>query len=117
VRRGRLSLDLQSRIKNRHLRAPGTLTLARLELSDSSFMGMPRQWVLAALKDRKDEIRVRFTLEGRLDDPKFSLNESIAMKLAEGLGEGLGVRVGGLAQGLGKAAQGLSKSLGRLFGP
>jgi hypothetical protein len=85
VRGGRLSLELQSRIRNRRLRAPGTLTLSRLELSDSSFMGMPRQWVLAALKDRMDEIRVRFTLEGRLDDPKFSLNESIAMKLAASL--------------------------------
>lgn len=116
VRSGRLSLDVQSRVRDRHLLAPGTLTLSRLELSDSSFMGVPRQWVLAALKDRKDEIRVRFTLEGRLDDPKFSLNESIAKKLAASLGESLGIRVGGLAQELGKAAQGLSRNLGKLFG-
>jgi hypothetical protein len=41
-------------------------------------MGLPRQAVLGTLKDRNDRIAIRFTLDGDLNDPRFSLNESVA---------------------------------------
>ena len=91
--------------KNR-VHAPGTVTLTGLELAGSSFAGLPRQAVIAAMS-RDGRIQVDFTLEGRLDDPKFSLNETIAMKLAGGLAESLGVSIGGVVEGLGGMVKGL----------
>lgn len=111
VRRGTLDLVLQARVRERRLLAPGQLTLRRLELAGDgglldTFAGVPRQAVLAALT-RDDKLEVKFTLEGRLDDPGFSLNESLATKVASGLAEGLGVSLSGVVKGLGGVVKGL----------
>jgi len=111
VRRGRLDLELQAQVRERRLRAPGRLTLRQLELASeggamASFAGVPRQAVLAALT-RDDKLEVKFTLEGRLDDPAFSLNENLATKIASGLGESLGLSLSGVVKGLGGVVKGL----------
>ncbi len=111
VRRGSLDLDLRAEVKARHLRAPGTLTLRQLELASeggalSTFAGLPRQAVLSALS-REGQLVLRFTLDGRLDDPAFSLNENLATRVASGLAESLGVSVSGVVKGLGSMVKGL----------
>ncbi|HWP17830.1 MAG TPA: DUF748 domain-containing protein [Burkholderiaceae bacterium] len=111
VKRGSLDLRLDATVRNERLRAPGHLTLTGLELSNSggvlgTFAGVPRQAVLAAMS-RNGRIDLDFTLEGRLDDPSFSLNESFATKVASGLAESLGVSVGGVVQGVGDVIKGL----------
>lgn len=111
VRRGTLDLVLQAQVRDKRLHAPGTLTLHHLELANeggmlSTFAGVPRQAVLAALT-RGDKLEVKFTLEGRLDDPAFSLNESLATKIASGLADGLGVSLSGVVKGLGGVVKGL----------
>jgi uncharacterized protein involved in outer membrane biogenesis len=121
VRRGTLDLDLNSVVRKNALRAPGTLTLSGLELAQGggtlgTFMGMPRQAVLAALRDKKGQIRLSFTLEGRLDDPQFSLNESFATRVGAGIADTLGVSIEGLARGAAGAARGVGDTLRGLFG-
>lgn len=111
VRRGSLDLALQAQVHDKKLHAPGTLTLRHLELASeggmlSTFAGVPRQAVLAALT-REDKLEVKFTLDGRLDDPAFSLNESLATKIASGLADGLGVSLSGVVKGLGGVVKGL----------
>lgn len=114
VRRGTLDLDVHATVVGERLRAPGTLTLTNLELASgggplatlATFAGVPRQAVLAAMT-RDGRLQVRFTLEGRLDDPAFSLNENLATKLASGLAETLGVSVSGVVKGLGGLVKGL----------
>ncbi len=111
VRRGRLDLSLHARVTKNQLHAPGTLTLRDLELNSSgrlidTFAGVPRQAVLAAMS-RDGRIEVKFTLDGRLDDPAFSLNENLATRLASGLAESLGVSLGGVVEGVGNAIKGL----------
>jgi hypothetical protein len=106
VRRGMLDLKLDAKVDQKRLNAPGTLTLTGLELAGGSFAGMPRQAVLAAMT-RDGRIRVDFVLEGRLDDPKFSLNETLAMKMASALAETLGVSLSGVVQGVGGVIKGL----------
>lgn len=110
VRRGTLDLDVHATVVGERLRAPGTLTLTNLELASggalANFAGVPRQAVLAAMT-RDGRLQVRFTLEGRLDDPAFSLNENLATKLASGLAETLGVSVSGVVKGLGGLVKGL----------
>jgi hypothetical protein len=106
VREGSLDLDLQSEVSANRLHAPGQLTISALELEPATgafgtFMGLPRDAVMGALKNRRGEIAVSFVLEGNLDDPTFSLNEAFTTRLASSLAESLGVSLGGLATGAG----------------
>jgi len=111
VRRGTLDLKLDATVRAQHLHAPGRLTLTGLELAAgggvlSTFAGVPRQTVIAAMQ-RDGRIDVGFTLDGRLDDPGFSLNENFATRLGGGLAEALGVSLGGVVEGVGGVIKGL----------
>ncbi len=111
VKRGTLDLSLDASVKAKRLHAPGRVTLTGLELASGSgvlatFGGVPRQAVLAAM-ERDGRIEVGFTLEGRLDDPAFSINDNLATKLAGGLAETLGVSLGGVVEGVGSVIKGL----------
>jgi hypothetical protein len=64
-------------------------------------MGLPRNAVVGALKNQRDQIDVSFALDGNIDDPQFSLNEAFATRLASSVAETLGVSLGGLATGVG----------------
>lgn len=106
VREGSLDLDLRSEVSANRLQAPGQLTISGLELETGpgpfgTFMGLPRDAVMGALKNQRGEIAVSFVLEGNLDDPTFSLNEAFTTRLASALAESLGVSLGGLATGVG----------------
>jgi len=121
VRHGALDLTMKSVVRNNRLRAPGTVTLTGLELAPGSgglgtFMGVPRQAVVAALKNRKGQISVDFTLEGDLNDPKFSLNESFMKHIGTSVAETLGISIEGLTRGVGGAAEGLGGMMKKLFG-
>ncbi|RLJ64635.1 DUF748 domain-containing protein [Sulfurisoma sediminicola] len=129
VKRGTLDLDLQSTIKDQRLRAPGSVTLRQLELDErgGSFMGMPRQAAVGMMKDGKGQISVKFVLEGRIDDPKFSLNESLATRFGASMADTLGVSIEGIAKGAGGlsqkgleagggAASGVGQAMKGLFG-
>lgn len=119
VRRGTLDLGLDAVVKNQHLHAPGTITLHGLELApgkDGRFMGVPRDIAIALLKDKEQRISMRFELDGKLDDPNFSLNENLARRIGSSFAEALGVSIAGLAQGVGKAGSSVAKSLGDSFG-
>ena len=122
VRRGALDLDLKSSVAGGKLRAPGTLTLSGLELTSGSatFMGLPRNVALDLLKDKKGRISMKFVLEGDIDDPRFSLNEQMAVRLGSSLAGVQGVNleslikdVGNIGGGSGKA---IGESVGRLLG-
>lgn len=121
VRRGTLDLTLTSTVRANRLHAPGTVTLTGLQLTSSggafgTFMGVPRQAVLAALKNRNDQITIPFTLEGDLSDPRFSLNDSFAKRIGTAVAETLGISLEGLTRNVGNAAEGLGNTVKRLFG-
>lgn len=121
VRKGLLDLDLKSDIRDNRLHAPGTITLSQLELASSggpftTFMGVPRQAIVAALKNRDGKISIKFTLEGNIKDPHFSLNESLTQRTGTAIAESLGVSIEGLASGVGSTTHGVGSAIGRLFG-
>jgi len=111
VRRGALDLAVDAHVKGQQLNAPGRLTLTDLDLASGggafgTFAGVPRQAVLAAMS-RDGRIELAFTLEGKVDDPKFSLNELFAARFAVSLAEKLGVSFGGVVEGIGSVIKGL----------
>ncbi|MCC2656367.1 MAG: hypothetical protein K0Q76_1475 [Panacagrimonas sp.] len=125
VKRGRLSLDLTSKVRERRLHAPGRLTLEDLELDSGggfrgTFMGMPRSAVIAALKRGGDKIELDFTLEGDLDNTQFSLNETLATRIAFGTAQALGVGFVDIIKNVGTfggdALEATGSAIGKLFG-
>ncbi|HEY0843731.1 MAG TPA: DUF748 domain-containing protein [Noviherbaspirillum sp.] len=121
VKRGTLDLKLKSSVRKNRLHAPGSITLSGLELvagggAFGTFMGMPRQAVIAGMKDRNDRITIDFTLDGDLNDPKFSLNDSFALQVGVALAKSLGISLEGLAKGLGSGVEGLGGAVKKLFG-
>jgi hypothetical protein len=131
VTRGTLSLDLDLHIDRRNLNSPAKAVLRNLQFAPSKgpgekFMAIPRSAVISFLEANNNQIALNFTIEGSIDDPKFSLRETMAtrfaMQLAQKLGLGV-VKAGeklidtqrkGL-QGLGETLKDTSKSLKKLF--
>jgi hypothetical protein len=109
VRHGRLDLSMDASVVDRQVHAPGQLTITGLEFGASeggTFAGIERRAVLAALA-RDGRIALKFTLDGRTDDPKFSLDEHLSVRIAAGLGEAVGVSVKGVVEGVGSVLKGL----------
>jgi len=111
IRGGRLDLQLDAQVRQQRLHAPGTLTLTGLALSGGDSLagllaGVPRQAVLATMR-RDGRITLKFSLDGRLDDPAFSINESLARRVAGGLAEAVGVSLSGMVDGVGGLIKGL----------
>ncbi len=132
VRKGTLDLDLQSEVRKRRLQAPGKAIMSNLEFGPSrgamdTVMGMPRAMVVNFLKNNAGKIEVKFTIEGDIDNPRFSLNETFATRVASGMAENMGVSIRGVAEGAGglgrwsvegagQAAGALGSALKGLFG-
>lgn len=127
VLKGKLDLDLKSEVCDKKLRAPGRITISDLELAPSkgfmgTFMGMPREAVLAFLKDSNNRITLDFVLEGDLNNPKFTFNEALSKHMAVSMAELLKLSIGGAAKTAGElgskgveAAGDVVKGVGDVF--
>ncbi len=125
VKRGQVDLDLHSQVKQRRLKAPGKLVLKNLELRSGggfggTFMGVSRSAVIASLKSGGDRIDLDFTLEGDLDNPRFSLNETMSVRLAVGMAASLGIglvdAVKDVGSATGRGIEAVGDAVGNLFG-
>jgi hypothetical protein len=106
VIRGTLDLNLATEVRDNSLNGKGNVALKDLEFAPSrgvfeSFMGVPRNAVIAFLKDHNNAIDVDFTLAGDTSNPNFSLNESMSTRIASAVAGQLGVSIQSVAEGLG----------------
>ncbi|HXZ44243.1 MAG TPA: DUF748 domain-containing protein [Syntrophobacteria bacterium] len=132
IQKGTLDLDLQSDVRNNHLQAPGKVVISDLEFAPGtgtldSFMGVPRSAVVDFLKNKDNKIAVKFTIEGDINNPQFTLREALATRMASSMAELLGVSIRGVAEDVGtlgrksvetagEAAKGLGGALQGIFG-
>jgi hypothetical protein len=76
IKSGRLSLDLEYLIQDRHLQSHNEFVIATLVLGDKvespDAVNLPLDLAIALLKDSRDIINVRLPITGSLDDPEFS---------------------------------------------
>ncbi|BBP97389.1 hypothetical protein BSFA1_25180 [Burkholderia sp. SFA1] len=118
---GTIDMVIDAAVKDYRIHAPGTLTLNHLQISDTgnpldTFLSIPTKAAIAALSNRKEQIKLDFVLDGDLRDPKFSLNESLSKKLAAGFAKALGVSAEGVARGAGDTVRGIGNALKNLLG-
>ncbi len=110
VHKGTFDLDLQSRVAKNRLDAPGKMMISDFELEPAegklgTFMGLPRDAVMAFLTRNGNKIKVEFVLEGDVNNPKFSFNQSFRENLALSLAKAVGVNLGSLAKDVGGLGQ------------
>ena len=67
---------------------------------------MQRRAVIAAMS-KNGRLDARFTIEGRIDAPKFHLDENLAAPIAAGTASAVGEGVIGAVQSAGEAIKGL----------
>jgi len=113
---GTIDLTLDATVRDYRIHAPGTVVFNDLQITDTgnpldTFLSIPTRAAVAALKDRRDQIKLDFVLDGNLRDPKFSLNESLSKKLAAGFAKALGVSAEGVAKGAGETVRGIGNAL------
>jgi hypothetical protein len=118
---GTVDLTVDSTVRNYQLHAPGTVTIHHLQLAESgspldTFMSIPTQAAIAALKTHNGDITLHFVLDGNLRDPKFSVQESLMTRIGAGFAKAMGVSVEGVAKGAGETVKGLGNALKNLLG-
>jgi hypothetical protein len=114
---GALDLDLDAAVEARRVHAPGRLAVTGLQLAPTGRGGLgdlSRDAAVALLKDRADRIEFEFVIDGRLDDPRFSLSDDIAAQAASAIVSKLGTGLGDLLRGTAAAAG--DRALGAIRG-
>ena len=78
---GKLSLDLEYKIKNRQLEGANQIVMDKLTLGDrvesSTAMNLPLDLAIAILEDSDNRIDLGLPVSGSLDDPQFSYGSII----------------------------------------
>ena len=106
LRKGILDMRLNSEVRANRLNGKGKIIITDLEFAPSrsyfeTFMGMSRSAVISFLKNHQNAIDVDFILTGDVSNPRFSINEEIATRLAMGMAAELGVSIKSLAEDFG----------------
>jgi hypothetical protein len=95
VSAGSLSATSSLTIDKRILNAPGSLHLKGLAFDHAgakgTLLGVPTRALVSFLSDNRDEISVPFTVQGSLDNPRFSIHQSLVDQIATGLSSKIGV--------------------------
>jgi len=125
IESGTLNMEAKITIKESMIDAPGELDLADLRMKeDGTFFYIPAKTMVSLLKNRKNQIHVRFHVKGKMDDPQFNLRENfvtrVALSMAETLGLPIKVVGGEVLGGTVKGAKGLVEavqSVEELFKP
>ena len=115
IRKGSLDFELNSSIKKGRLYAPGSLSLSDLELASPStaILGIPHAAAMSLLKNKKGKITANFVLTGDINDPDFSLNETLTTRIATSIAGKLGVNIEGFAKNIGEASGGTATGIGK----
>ena len=118
VSAGTLSATSTLVINKRNLNAPGSLYLKGLSFDHSrpkgALLGVPAWALISFLSDNKDELSVPFTVNGSLDNPRFSAHQSLTDQIATALSSKIGVPT---VSGVGKRIIDIGeKSIKGIFG-
>jgi hypothetical protein len=103
VTRGSLDLNMNAAIHSRIINAPAKTVIRNLELAEgkgvgSRLMGIPRAGLIKLLETSNNRIELDVTIEGNLDNPQFSVGQTIAKRMTVELAKKLGLSVVGIGE-------------------
>ncbi|OTP73911.1 DUF748 domain-containing protein [Caballeronia sordidicola] len=120
ARSGTIDLALDTTVQNGRIHAPGSFVVKNLQLTQSENAGdtiasVPAKSAVAALKDPTGTIKLKFELDGNLQDPHFSLTQSVGAEIMKGFPRAVASGASGIAKGAAQAVEGIGRKLGSLF--
>jgi hypothetical protein len=122
IKSGYVSIGSDISVSKRQLKAPGTILLKQLTFDQSGargiMMGIPAFALVNFMADNKGELKVDFSLNGSLDNPRFTVRESFVNQVASSISGKLGIATAGsVGSGIiGGAGTGVIKGLIKAFG-
>lgn len=105
VSSGALTATCTLTIKKRVLDAPGILHLKELSFDHSStkglLLGVPAWGLVSIMSDNRNDLSVPFKVNGNLDNPRFSVQQTLLDQLATALSAKIGIpTVTGVGKGI-----------------
>lgn len=92
---GNISANCSLTISKHILNAPGSLQLKGLTFDHSDtkgvLLGIPAWALVSFMSNNKDELSVPFTVNGSLDNPRFSAHQSLIDQIATAMSSKIGV--------------------------
>jgi len=122
VTAGFLSARSDITIAQRNLKAPGVIVLKGLAFERSGakglWMGIPAWALVNFMANNKGELKTEFAVSGSLDNPRFSIRQSLTEQFASALSSKIGIAsVGSIGKGIigigGKGIKGVMGIFGR----
>jgi hypothetical protein len=121
VTAGLLSVHCSISVAKRYLKAPGEIILKELSFDQSGaggvWKGLPVWAIKKLVADSKGDLRVKFTMNGNLDNPKFTVRQSFVDLLVTGLSSKIGIAsASSIGKGLIDSGSSGMKGLLKMFG-
>lgn len=94
IEKGYINMDTKISIKNKIIDAPGEMEIVDLKINENgSIFYVPAKILISRLKDRSNRIKLKFHVSGDMNDPKFSISESLLRRVGLSLAETLGIPI------------------------
>lgn len=116
IETGTVDMVTKIAVRRRMIDAPGQLDLVNVRLNEGGTVFLiPAKTLVSLLRDKGDRIKVRFHVNGNMEDPQFSVQEAFLTRIGISLAETLGVPIKVVGEtifkGTEKSAGGLVKGL------
>jgi hypothetical protein len=99
---GYILMDAKITVKKKIIDTPVQLELDDLHIGkgEGTVFWIPAKTLASLLEDRKHRIQAQFQVKGKLDDPKFSLQEVFLTRIGISLAEALGIPIKSMGEEL-----------------
>jgi len=101
IESGHIYMDAKITLEKKVINAPGRLELVNLKIKEEgTVLWIPAKTIASVLKDKGDRIKTDFHVKGRVDDPRFSLQENFLNRVGFSLAETFGIPIKGVVESL-----------------
>jgi len=95
IESGTLGMDTRIAVKERRLDALGELDLINLRIQEGegTVLWIPAKTLVSLLEKKGHQLKAKFRVKGNLDNPRFSLQETLLTQVAISLAQAMGVPI------------------------
>jgi hypothetical protein len=95
IETGYIDMEAKIAVRKRMIDVPGELNLINLHIrgGEGTVLWIPAKTLVSLLEKKGHEIKVRFHVQGDMDNPQFHLQEALLTQLGISLAEALGIPI------------------------